>query len=102
MLINIAFCFIGAISLFLAWHPKYPDGLTGRAAFMVLVVVSVVVLIGEWGGAKVRYEFMSEMKWFILAVAWFLIRHCYRFVLWAHWGRHAWNVVRRPSPEKAG
>ena len=97
MLVNLALVIIALISLFLAWHPKYEDGFMGRLALGGLVLICVIILVGE-GRGIVHYTFALEIQCILLFVALFLLRHCYRFVLWAYWGSHAWPPR---EPQKA-
>lgn len=100
-MLNFALCVLAAICLFLAWHPKYEDGLFGRIWLGGIVVMCVIILVGEWRGL-VRYEFSLEIVCFIFFVAFFFVRHCYRFILWAYWGKHAWKAGKKNGDPACG
>lgn len=87
---------LAAVCVLLAVHPRYPDGLFGRAALGVIVMVCVVMVIGEARG-RVSYDLDDGPFAMLAAVTVFLYRHAYRFLLWAHFGKHAWSA--RPQPQ---
>lgn len=84
----------GVIAGFLAWSEKYEDGLTGRIALGGMTAAAVIIVIGHLRSV-VAYDYIPpEGVLFVVCNAWFLMRHCYRFIRWTLQGKFAW---RRPS-----
>lgn len=98
---NIAlFSALAAVCVLLAVHPRYPDGLFGRGALATIVTLCVIGIIGEIKDAS-AFDVDAGPFFILIAVTVFLYRHAYRFLLWAHFGKHAWTASRelqRPPP----
>lgn len=87
---------IGAVSAFLAYHEDYDDGLVGRSALGVAVLMAVIMSIGVFRGVY-TYHFPLELFVFLCAVAVFAARHAWRFLQYHRHKRYSWDGVDRRS-----
>lgn len=87
---------IGAVSAFLAYHEDYDDGLFGRTALGIIVLMTVIITIGVVRGAY-TYQFSLEMFVFLCGVAAFALRHAWRFLQFHRHKKYAWDGVDRRS-----
>lgn len=86
------------IAGFLAWCEKYEDGLTGRIALGGIAAACVIILIGHFRGV-VNYDYIPpEMTLLLACIAWFLIRHAYRFARYTFHGKYGWTRSDGSAP----
>ena len=85
---------IGAVSAFLVYHDDYDDGLVGRAALGLAILMAVIIGIGSIRGIY-KYEFSSELYLFLSAVAAFATRHAWRFLQYHRNKKYSWDCVDR-------
>ncbi len=81
---------IGAISAFLAYHHDYDDGLFGRSAFAVIIMMTVVITFGPIFG-RYRYDLPLEFSVLLWALAVFMFRHAWRFMRFKITGKYSWR-----------
>lgn len=70
-----------ALSVYLAFHPEYEDGIIGKAALGCMAIAAMVIL-GEQASGVDRGVTADALAWW--GMAGFLARHTYRF----------WSFVR--------
>lgn len=86
----LAVAVIGSIAAFLAYHDDYDDGLFGRSAFAVIIMMTVVITFGPIFG-KYHYDLPLEFDVLLWAVAVFMCRHAWRFMRYKLTGKYSWR-----------
>lgn len=79
LLMEAALVMLMVLSCFMAWHPKYQDGLFGRIWLAGIVTTSLIMLMGEWTGNK-HYELHPECEWLMVFLMLFMLRHVLAFL----------------------
>lgn len=88
---------IGVISVYLASHKKYEDGVLGKLFLAGLAITSGVIF---WQVAfdGVSYEPQPTTEAIFLFISLFFIRHLYRFNKWANGGSFDWRKNEKDTP----
>lgn len=81
---------IGAVAALLAFHDDYDDGLIGRSAFAVIVMMSLIVCLGPFTG-HYSYTLPLEVSVLLYGVAAFMVRHAWRFLQFRRTGKYSWD-----------
>jgi len=76
-------------ALLLISHCSYEDGLFGRFALLLLVVVEVIVTAQAWFDDG--YEVAPTTLLRHVAITIFLVRHTYKFMCYHYLGYYAWE-----------
>lgn len=69
------------ISASLVFHPRYEDGIFGRAGLGLMAIAALLVLIDFWlgNGSGVAFYVNTTSGWMATGMAVFLARHAWRF-----------------------
>lgn len=91
---TVAVCaaILGLISVVLVVHKKYEDGLIGKIALGVIIVMAIVIAGGELAGAILDPLAIDVL---LAAIVAFFMRHTYRFFRWSTTGQGEWRCDRR-------
>lgn len=98
---ELAVLIIGLVAAFLAFHDDYDDGLIGRSSFAVMVTMAIIVVLSVSLG-YFSYSLPLEVTVMLWAVAVFMLRHAWRFMLYKRTGKFAWDGADRRQKCRIG
>lgn len=87
---------IFACSSFLTLNKEYDDGVFGKATLIALLIAA---------GVNIAYVLESDFEpaqstvVTLVAIAIFLLRHCYRFLRWRMDGKFSWGRLKKELRE---
>lgn len=99
MIYALSCLMIAIISIFLATHCKYEDGLVGRIALAGMAIGGLVVF-SEWAWDGRTYEVNGATLLITMSCAAFMTRHAYRFIRWRRTGVNDWRKNGKNSKAK--
>ena len=79
-----------AVCCWLIWHHRFDDGFFGRIAMAVAASFSFIIILVEWSGVA-TYSAPPEMLFVLWAIAFYMLRHAYRFYCWTKFGDGDWR-----------
>lgn len=78
-MIEIPAIVVLVLSVFLAFHEHYDDGVIGKVALGGIAAAAMLVLV-ESANEVMRQVSVDDLMWWGLAV--FMLRHAWRFCAW--------------------
>lgn len=85
---------ICAVSMFLVMHSQYEDGIFGRLALIVLIF-SNGLIVADWWIDGSEWEIRPNTLATQIAMALFMLRHAYRFLMWRLSGDYPWREAKK-------
>lgn len=90
MILYVLCAFVVAVcSILLVADCQYEDGVIGRLALATLAIAELIV-IGEWLNKEPTYPAPTTLA-IQLGVAFFMLRHVYRFMRWRFNNHFDWK-----------